>query len=491
MMTRLSDQSLAGLPSSVAQPGYDRENIGTGILHLGTGAFFKAHQAVYTDTALALEGGDWGICAASINSDTAKKALAPQGGLYTLKTIDEPAQYRVIGALREVLGGPDDRGKIISRISDPALHIITLTITEKGYCLGADEKLDFDHQGIQVDLSGDGLPGTAIGILVSGLAARRDGAGEPMTIISCDNVSENGSKLCGAVLDFAEQKDMTLAEWIKTNIAFPNTMVDSITPASDTALFASVEQALGVEDKACVHRELFTDWVVESFDGPRPAWEKAGVIFTDDVKPYEKAKLTLVNAPHSAMTYLGLLAGLKSVADVMADTGLNDYFHALSRQELIPSMGPYALMDLAQYSDRIGQRFSNPSIQHQLIQIAADGSAKLPQRLLPALEKNFKAGRSIECICLGLAAWMQFVAEQVEAGTALNDPMRVPLSAVAKSRSGDAHVDVAAFLALKAIFPPWIGQEPQIMDAIVRGYAALDMHGAGPAIAATLKLVRG
>ena len=488
-MTRLSDQTVANLPSSVAQPGYDRENIGVGILHLGTGAFFKAHQAVYTDTALGCEGGDWGICAASINSDTAKKALTPQNGLYTLKTIDEPAQYRVIGALREVLGGPDDREKIISRISDPALHIITLTITEKGYCLGADEKLNFDHHGIQVDLSDDGLPGTAIGILVSGLAARRDGAGEPMTIISCDNVSENGSKLCGAVLDFAQRKDAKLAAWIGANITFPNTMVDSITPASDDALFASVSQELGVEDQACVHREAFADWVIEEFDGPRPAWGQAGVIFTSDVKPYEKAKLTLVNAPHSALTYLGLLAGHKSVADVMADMALKDYFHALSKLELIPSMGAFELMDLAQYSDRIGQRFANPSIQHQLIQIAADGSAKIPQRLLTPLAQNLKSARSVGCLCLGLAAWMHFVVSQVEAGTRLNDPLSDRLADLVQGLTGKPDADVAAFLAMEEIFPSWIGAESLILASISKAYTALARDGVAKAVASVLVAV--
>ena len=292
-MNVLSAKTLHDVRTGVQTPAYDRKKTGVGIVHLGAGAFFKAHLAVYTDTALELAGGDWGVCAVSINSTATKTNLVPQDGLYTLKIMDEPARYRVIGSIKDVLAGPDDRAAVILRIADPTIKIVTLTITEKGYCLGASGELDVSHLGIAKDLTGKFAPVTAIGILVAGLEERFAENQAPLTIISCDNISGNGTKLRGALLAFAKHVSPDLAKWIGANTAFPNTMVDSITPAGDEALCLDVERAIGLTDKAPVHREEFTDWVIEEFDGPRPAWEMAGAVFAPMLRLMSKQNCAL------------------------------------------------------------------------------------------------------------------------------------------------------------------------------------------------------
>ena len=488
MQQRLTAAHLDELPAQVARPAYARENIGVGILHLGAGAFFRAHQAVYTDTALGLASGDWGICAASLNSETAKDALAPQDGLYTLKLLGEPESYRIIGSIKEVLAGLGDRAKIIEKISDPQIQIVTLTITEKGYCLEPSGALDFAHPEIAEDLRQVDSPRSAIGVLVAGLKLRFAAAPSPITIISCDNISENGTKLRGAVIAFAQRLDVELAGRISKHAIFPNTMVDSITPAGDVALLESVIRATGFEDKAAVHREKFSDWVIEEFDGPRPVWDQAGAVFAPDVTPYETAKLRLVNAPHSALAYLGLLAGYTNVAQAMADEKLVDYFFRLTEGELIPSLGDSPIADLAAYRDRIGQRFANPLIHHELKQIAADGSAKLPQRLLPPLAVNTRAGRPIGFIALGIAAWMRFVMSSTRKGMKLNDPLTFILSEISSLSLGQAEDDVDGLLAIEDIFPLWIKQNRDVRGAIVAAYSDLSLNGVEGALSAAEKV---
>ncbi len=488
-MDRLSNITLKRVTDGVKTPGYAREDIGVGIVHIGAGAFFKAHQAVYTDTALALSAkagvnGDWGICAVSLNSTTAKTTLGPQDGLYTLKVLDEPARYRVIGSVKEVLSGPKDRASVIMRLADPKVRIVTLTVTEKGYCLDADGQLDIAHAGIAADLTGKDVPVTVIGIVTLGLAARRKNGVPSIAVISCDNVSGNGTKLGQAVTAYAQLVSPPLAEWIMQNVSFPNTMVDSITPASGEGLVADAAQAIGLSDMAPVHREEFTDWVIENFDGPRPDWEQAGAVFTDDVSPYEHTKLRLVNAPHSALTYLGLLAGHKTVAQAMADESLADYFYQLTTDELIPSLGDSPLIDLPHYRDRIGARFANTSIHHELFQIATDGSAKLPQRFLPPLEINYKAGRDTSCLALAIAAWMFYVLETVRNREPLNDPLADGIKDVSRDSSGSGQDDVEGLLALRQIFPKWIGDEPRVKDEIISAYDRLQAGGVSYALAA-------
>ncbi|HCB16012.1 MAG TPA: mannitol dehydrogenase, partial [Alteromonas sp.] len=283
MAASLNNATLATLPAEVKKPDYDRAVRSRGIVHIGPGAFHRAHQAVYTDMAMAY-GGNWRITGVSMRSATLKQKLAGQDNLYSLVVLDNEPYVQVIGAFDSVLVLNEDREAIMAALTDANTHIISLTITEKGYCLASNGELDTSHADIMHDLSNPDEPVSAVGLIVSALKHRFEQQQADITVISCDNLADNGKKLAKAVLQFAEKIQPELAHWIEQNIAFPCTMVDSITPATDEALISLAADKLGVEDAWPIQREGFTQWVVEDkFSGPRPAWEKVGVTFTDDV----------------------------------------------------------------------------------------------------------------------------------------------------------------------------------------------------------------
>ncbi|HEY0333084.1 MAG TPA: mannitol dehydrogenase family protein, partial [Stenotrophomonas sp.] len=314
--TRLSDATLGTLPPGVLRPAYRRADTRIGVVHLGIGAFHRAHQAVYLDDVLAHDPA-WAISGVSLRHADVREALQPQDGLYTLALLGEQARYRVIGAVHEVLCAPQQRAAVLSRLADPHVRLVTLTVTEKGYCLAGDT-LDLAHPDIVADLAAPDAPSSAIGYLVAGLRLRRARGLPPYTVLSCDNLPDNGGKLARACAHYAHQFDPALAEWIQARGAFPRSMVDSITPASDAALHERVAQALGVEDAWPVQREPYSQWVVEDrFCAGRPDWERFGVTMSDDIAGYDRAKLRLLNAPHSSIAYLGLLMALETVAEAM------------------------------------------------------------------------------------------------------------------------------------------------------------------------------
>lgn len=485
-MLRLSNATIGRLHKSIQRPGYDRDRIGVGIVHLGAGAFFRAHSAVYTDDALAKSAGDWGICAVSLRSLTIKDELAAQDGLYTLMVMDDSARIRVIGSIKEVLAGEGDIAVAILRMADSNIRLITLTITEKGYCLNGAGELDIEHPAIAVDLATPDTPKTAIGVLVAALQKRFAASAASIAIVSCDNVSANGSKLRNAVVSFARALDPQLADWIASSVAFPNTMVDSITPASDDELTFEVAERLGTLDKAAVRREAYSDWVIEEFNGPRPAWELAGAVFTDNVSQYENAKLRLVNAPHSALAYLGLLANYTTVADAMSDDLFVKYFLSLTDKELIPSLQRNDALDFARYRDRIGSRFANRSIQHRLQQIAADGSAKLPQRLIPPLIENLEANRPVGDILTAISAWMLYVSVTIRTAAVLDDPLSGAFSQLLPAEVGDATADVRCFLSVEAIFPPRMTDDVRVCLPTIAAYESLSSQGVRATLTAAL-----
>ncbi|MBB3343458.1 mannitol dehydrogenase family protein [Luteimonas sp. RC10] len=468
---RLSEATLTTLPSAIARPAFDRAATRIGIVHLGAGAFHRAHQAVYFDDALALDP-DWAVCAVSLRSPDVRDALRPQDGLYTLAILGQTPQLRVIGALREVLCARDEAAAVLARLADPAVRLVTLTVTEKGYCLAGDG-LDLSHPDIVHDLATPDAPVSAIGHVVAGLARRRAAGLAPYTVLSCDNLADNGVRLRRAVLAFAERIDPALAAWIDAEVAFPRSMVDSITPATDDALRTRVADALGLDDAWPVQREPYTQWVVEDcFCNGRPPLDQVGVILSDDIAGFDRAKLRLLNGPHSALAYLGLLRGIETVADAMRHPGLAAFVARLMREDIAPTLSVPAALDLDAYIDAILARFRNPAIAHRLAQVAWDGSQKLPVRLLGTLRDAQAAGRSIDRLCLPIAAWMHFVRRQAQAGVALVDPMADTLAKIGQEATGDAQGDVARFLALREVFAD-VAEAPTIVDAIERGYAAL------------------
>ncbi|QSX73773.1 mannitol dehydrogenase family protein [Lysobacter arenosi] len=471
MSHRLNQAALAALPPDVIRPGYDRAGTRIGIVHIGVGAFHRAHQAVYVDDVLASEP-DWAICGVSLNSCDVRDALQPQDGLYTLALLGQNPSLRVIGSIRELLFAREQRDEVLRRLADPLVRIVTLTITEKGYCLaGAD--LDLAHPEIVHDLASPDAPNGAIGYVVAGLAARRKLHLPPYTVLSCDNLPENGRKLARAVVQYAWKVDPDLARWIEAEVAFPCSMVDSITPATDEALRERVATQLACTDAWPVQREAYTQWVVEdSFCNGRPALERVGVTLSADIAGYDRAKLRLLNAPHSALAYLGALMEIETVAQAMATPVLAAFVERLMHDGIVPNVKAPAGFNAGAYVEAILARFRNPAIQHRLLQIAWDGSQKLPVRLLGTIGDALAAGHPIDLLCLPVAAWMQFVRRQARNGVTLVDPMAEVLAEVGRATTGDANDDVARFLALDSIFAP-LSADDRFVDAVRVAYVRL------------------
>ncbi|HEY0504777.1 MAG TPA: mannitol dehydrogenase family protein [Lysobacter sp.] len=479
---RLSPSTLAALPATVLRPAYDREATRIGIVHLGVGAFHRAHQAVYVDDLLA---GDpaWAICGVSLNSRDVRDALQPQDGLYTLALLGETTQLRVIGSIREVLAAREQSEQVLSRLAHADVRLVTLTITEKGYCLKG-EHLDLAHPDIIHDLASPRAPASAIGYLVEGLRRRREAGLVPYTVLSCDNLADNGGKLRRAVLQFAERIDEELALWIAGHATFPRSMVDSITPATDDALRSRVADALGCVDAWPVQRERYTQWVIEdAFCNGRPAFERAGATMSDEIAGYDQAKLRLLNAPHSALAYLGALMGIETVARAMATPPLAGFVERLMREAIAPNVKAPRGFDAQRYAGAILERFRNPAIQHRLLQIAWDGSQKLPVRLLGTIADALAAGRPIDRLCLPVAGWMRFVRRQANAGVALVDPLADALAAVGRATTGGA-TDVHAFLQLDAVFAP-LSADARFVEVLRAAYASLG-DGSPDAVAKAL-----
>ena len=405
-MTCLSLTTLGDV--QVARPAFDSAALKPGIVHLGIGAFHRAHQAVFTEDAIAAKGGDWGIIGASLLRPDVPDALTAQDCLYTVESLGSAASYRVMGVMRAALFAPRDRAALLSALTAPTIHVVTLTLSEKGYCLDTTGALDMAHPDIAADLAAPDAPISAIGWLALGLAARRENGAGPLTILSCDNLGSNGEKLANAVTAFADRTQPGLAGWIAANTTFPLTLVDSIVPASTPQHRARVAAALGLDDAASVQREEFAQWVIQDrFAGPVPAWGAVGAQIVPDIGGYQRLKLHVLNTAHSALACLGLPRGHAYVRQAIADPQLRDFLDAMMAQEVAPALAP---LDVAAYWKTVKARFDNPMIDHRLAQIAEDGSLKLPQRLFPMLVDNARAQRPITRMAAIVRAWLALMA---------------------------------------------------------------------------------
>ncbi|CAA0094224.1 Mannitol 2-dehydrogenase [Halioglobus japonicus] len=462
---KLSTEYLVELQhqQTIATPRYDRKNTGIGIVHIGPGAFHRAHQAVYTENAMNQSGGDWGICGVSLRSSAARDVLSTQDYLYTLAIRDTTPRYQIIGAIQEILVAGEQSEAILKRLTADTTKIVSLTITEKGYCLNAQGTLDLEHPDIAADLRTPRQPQSAIGFLVEGMRLRRDTGTAAFTVLSCDNVSGNGDKLQRSVLDYALLIDKGLADWITDNVAFPNSMVDSITPKTEDYTIASVSTAIGAQDNWPVQREEFTQWVIEdNWSGDRPNWEDVGVVFTDDVEGFEKAKLRLLNCLHSTLAYSGLLDGFKTVYEVTSDPRFQQFITDLSHNEIIGSFNAPTQLDIKTYSREIITRFLNPEIQHQLAQIAWDGSQKIQMRILPIIRDNLRLARPTGGLCLALACWFEFICRALKTGREIVDPLAAEFSQLAVLQDDDTSKVVSGFLSITSIFGDDLINNPQI-----------------------------
>jgi fructuronate reductase len=470
---RLNAVSFAAALPGVALPAYDRDRVTVGVVHFGPGAFHRAHQAFYFDRLLATDPR-WGVCAVSLKSPGVRDALQPQDGLYTLAQLDAETTFRVVGAIVEVLVAPEDPPAVFARLAAPMTRMVTLTVTEKGYCLTGDGRLDTAHPDIVHDLANPREPVSAVGYLVEGLRRRFLAGLSPYAVVACDNLADNGWRLKAAVVAFAQAVDPDLAAWIEAEARFPRTMVDSITPATDDALRARVEAATGLSDAWPIQREAFTQWVVEDvLPDDAPDLAGVGVTLTDDVRGFERAKLRLLNGVHSTIAYAGLLKGHQTVFEAISDPDLARLAEDLMVQDIIPTLTAPRGLDLAAYAQAILDRFRNPEIRHLLTQIAWDGSQKLPFRILGTVADALAAGRPLERLALPLAAWMHFVRRRAAAGEKIVDPLAERLVETAAACTGEAPADVAEFLKLEPVFSRELAGDATFVAALEKAYAAL------------------
>ncbi|WP_334163970.1 mannitol dehydrogenase family protein [Phenylobacterium sp.] len=475
LVRRLSNETLHLVPTAIETPAYDRPGARIGVVHFGPGAFHRAHQAWYFDEMLKA-GGDFAVSAVAVRSGEVEDALGPQDGLYALAEREAEPRLRVIGALKEVLTAPRAPDRVLARLADPSVRIVTSTVTEKGYCLTPAGDLDLAHPDIRRDLQGAGHPASFPGWLVAGLAARRAAGHPPFVAVSCDNLSDNGSRLRRAVVQLADAKgDRGLAAWIAAEARFPSTMVDSITPATDDELREKVRRELGLEDAWPVQRERFVQWVVEDeLDADAAAFAAAGVTLTHDVAAFEKAKLRLLNGAHSTLAYVGLRLGHETVAQAMGDARLAGFVERMMRQDIAASLPAAQGLDLSAYVAAVLARFRNPAIAHRLAQIAWDGSQKLPFRILETTAEALAAGRPLERLAVPVAAWMLFVRTRARTDEAITDPMADTLLDLGRRLTGEPAADVEAMLALPAIFPPALSADPRYRAAAAAAYVKLD-----------------
>lgn len=481
-MTRLSASNLAGLPASVRRPAYDRSALKPGIVHLGLGAFARGHLAEYTEDALEHRFGAWGIVGASLQRPDQRDRLKPQDGLYTLlKLAPAGPELRVIGSVLDVLVAPESPSALIARLAAPEIRIVSLTVTEKGYCHDpATGRLKADHPDIVHDLANPNTPRSAVGILVAGLKARRDAGIGPFTALCCDNLPSNGRVLRGLVRDFAALLDDKLAAWIEANGAFPATMVDRIVPATTEADIAEVARLIGLDDAAPVIGEPFRQWAVEDvFAAGRPDWDRVGAQMVSEVAPFEFMKLRMLNGAHSSLAYLGYLAGHETVAEASGDPVLARFLGGLWA-EIIPTVPAPQGVVLADYAKALLTRFQNPAIRHRTWQIAMDGSQKLPQRLLGTIRERLKAGGGIDHLALGVAAWMRYVTGADEKGSTIDvrDPLAAELKRRTEAAGRDAKALVHALTGIEAIFGTDLPGDQRFTKPITAHLALLFDKGA-------------
>jgi fructuronate reductase len=445
-MKRLSTQHLDTLAADVIRPAYDRSSLQSGIVHLGIGAFMRAHLAVATEAAIAAGDSRWAIVGVSLRQPDTRDALQPQDGLYTLAIRDADAQgqprqrLQVIGAVRSLLVAPEDPQAVLESIAAPATRIVSLTVTEKGYCHDpATGALRLDHPDIVHDLAHPMKPRTAIGMLVYGLQLRYTRGLGPLTLMSLDNLPANGRVLRGALLRFAREIAPSLAERIAHECCFPCSMVDRIVPRTTDADRAAVSQALGCEDAWPVLGEPFFDWAVEDeFAADRPDWTLGGARFVREAEPWERLKLRMVNGTHSSIAYLGAMAGWQTVDQAIAKSPLREHIQALMCDEIEPTLPALPGLDLARYRSELLARFANPALAHRTQQIAMDGSQKLPQRLLGTVRDRLASKLPVLRLAMGVAAWMHYLRGVDELGQSypIDDPHAAALTALHRRTLG-------------------------------------------------------
>ncbi len=477
---KLCQANLAQLPAGVSVPAYDRGALPHAIVHMSVGGFHRAHQAVYLDDLLHGNGPRWGICGVGLLPSDARMrdVLVAQDCLYTV--VERSAagdRARVIGSMVAYLFAPDGVEAVVEKLADPACRIASLTITEGGYFVdhGTGE-LALAHPDLQRDLAHPQEPTSSFGILAEALDRRRRRGLEPFTIMSCDNLQGNGDVCRRMFLAFATRRDPGLGAWIGEHGAFPNAMVDRITPATTGEHRSLVRETLGIDDGWPVVCEPFKQWVIEDrFPLGRPAWEEVGAQMTADVHPYEMMKIRLLNGSHQALCYIGMLLGLRFAHETMADPDIRRLVETMMDVEVTPLLQAVPGIDLAEYKRTLVERFGNPTLRDQLARIGTEGSARIPKFVLPSIEDRLSRGGPMGALCFTVAAWFRYLDGRDDQGNALpvNDPMAGELTL----RAREGREDPGPLLSLRALFGEQLPAAPAFRSRVQDDLRALYRDG--------------
>ncbi|OCG23971.1 D-mannonate oxidoreductase [Gilliamella sp. wkB108] len=486
---RLSNQTISQLPKEVVVPTYDRSNLKTKIVHLGFGAFHRAHQAVFADILATEYNSDWGYCEVNlIGGEKQIEDLKAQDFLFSVCEMSyDNWRTRVVGVAKEALHADvDGITKILAVMTRPEIAIVSITVTEKGYCyLPASASIDTNNLLIKHDIENPTQPKTVPGVIVEALRLRKEMGLKPFTVMSCDNMPENGHVTRNVVLALAKQRDPSLADWIDQNVTFPSTMVDRIVPAVTPETMQKIQKQLGgIEDPAGVAGEPFKQWVIEdNFVAGRPEWQKAGAELVNDVLPYEEMKLRMLNGSHSFFAYLGYLAGYLHIDECMQDPNYVKAARHLMLQEQATTLRVKGV-DLQVYADTLLERYRNTGLKHRTWQIAMDGTLKLPQRMLDSIRFHLANQTSFDCLALGVAAWMRYVSGKDDAGNTIDisDPAVDKLTALVLA-SQDNQERVTALLSLNHVFGEDLSHNQYFIDKVTKAYLSLRDIGAKKTVA--------
>ena len=400
------------LGNRVAMPGYNPAELGCGIVHIGIGNFHRAHQAVYVDEILRRSGGDWRITAVSLRSPDMRDRMQSQNCLYTLcERSAEGEAMRVVGAVAKVMVAPESPIAVIDTLAGESTSVVTVTVTEKGYCLKpGSRELDLSHPDIVHDVLYPAVPKTLVGFLLAACRQRRDRGMPGFNLLSCDNLPNNGPLLRDCLLSVARLQDSSLATWMTQNVGFCSTMVDCMVPATNDVLAAEIQKRAGFKDSACLLSENFRQWVIEdNFVAPTPDWRLAGASVVADVAPYERMKLRLLNGSHSALAFLGALRGYVYIHEAAADSGIRTFVLALMHREIRPTLDTMPEVNLSDYCANLLMRFCNPSLPYTCQQVASDSSQKLPQRILEPIMERCARGQQSPLLAAVIAAWLAYI----------------------------------------------------------------------------------
>ncbi|REF26903.1 fructuronate reductase [Xenorhabdus cabanillasii] len=492
----MMEKHLVNSATSVLLPDWATERLTARIVHLGCGAFHRAHQALYTHHLLEQTDSDWGYCEVNLMSQQSASLienLKKQSMSYTVaEKSRDITTLKIIGSIKEAMHPLiDGTQAIIEKMANPDVAIISLTITEKGYCTDATTgRLDPNNELIIKDIANPAVPRSAIGYITAALKLRFERSLPAVTILSCDNVRENGHVAREAVLGLARLQDEKLAQWIEKQVTFPCTMVDRIVPAVTSETLTEIAQLLGWKDSCAIACEPFRQWVIEdNFVNGRPDWDLVGAKFVEDVTPFEMMKLRMLNGAHSFLAYLGYLGGYAYISDTMKNADYCRAVYALMLNEQAPTLSMPEDSDLMAYADKLIERFTNPALKHQTWQIAMDGSQKLPQRMIDSIEWHLVQGSDYRHLTLGVAGWMRYISGVDEQGQPIDvrDPLKETFAAIfAKYDYSVAVVEdmVKELLAIESIFGKKLIKNRKFIDNVTKAYQNLLDVGARQAVAA-------